>query len=115
MQVHFVEYWNIATPPRALSVGTRVCLVMASTEDLRAAVASLEASTSAIQKEAETLEKNRVYLESLRTKNSQIDDSERHRARRLENQNLSLIVGKFHSVSAFISPTGNRLKKAVQL
>jgi hypothetical protein len=67
-----------------------------SQHDLRAAVASLEASTFAIDRQAEVLKAQQQYLTSLK---GQGFDETTSRTKRLAIQNLYLAVGEMLLVS----------------
>ena len=63
-----------------------------SEEGLQAAVISLEASTTAINRQTEILRAQRKHLDLLPHEPSEIN--QRLRTERLESQNLKLVVGK---------------------
>jgi hypothetical protein len=67
--------------------------------DFRAAITSLEASTSAIDRQAESLKAQQQYLTSLRRQGF---DDNASRAKRLTIQNLRLTVGEILLVNPFL-------------
>lgn len=60
-------------------------------QDLQAAIKSLEASTAAINRQGEILKTQQKYLDSIR--DGQVEQYPVSRTKRLEAQNLALLVG----------------------
>jgi hypothetical protein len=67
--------------------------------DFRAAIACLEASTSAIERQGEVLKVQQQYLTSLKKQGS---DENASRTKRLAIQNLHLTVGKMLLAICFL-------------
>jgi DNA-binding response OmpR family regulator len=70
-----------------------------SQSELQAAVASLEASTTAIKRQSAALRTQRKYLESI--KHQRYEVNQNSRMKRLARQNLTLAVGEMHFLLFF--------------